>query len=119
MIERHFVLNLDRINGERNAEHPGKKQEIIKGKAFMHFYDPEAVTPPGTLRNMLVLAIERSYLQELYVELMNEHGDPDEGTIDISNTEVIGTENLYEYLENDYYDPDHVYAAILVQSVTI
>ena len=116
MIERHFVLNLDRISGERNADHPVKKQEIIKGKAFMHFYDPDAEEAPGTLKDMLVLAIERSYLQELYVQMFNEKADPEDDPIDIRNTDVVGTENLYEYLENGYYDPDHVYAAIIVQS---
>lgn len=116
MIERHFVLNLDRINGARNAEHPGKKQEIIKGKAFMHFYEQGAEEPPGSLNNMLVLAIERSYLQELYLQMMNEHADPGDNPIDIEHTQVIGTESLYGYLEDDYYDPDHAYAAIMVVS---
>ena len=114
MIERHFVLNLDRINGERNAEHPGKKQEIIKGKAFMHFYDREAESKPGTLKSMLVLAIERSHLEELFKQFVNEAADPEDDPIDIDDLQVDGTENLYEYLENDYYDPDHIYAAIIV-----
>lgn len=114
MIERHFVMNLDRINGERNAEHPGKKQEIIKGKAFMHFHDPDAKEAPGTLKNMLVLAIERSHLEELFKEFVNEAADPEDDPIDTDDLQVVGTENLYEYLENDYYDPDHIYAAIIV-----
>jgi len=114
MIERHFVMNLDRINGERNAEHPGKKQEIIKGKAFMHFYDPDAEEAPGNLKSMLVLAIERSYLEELFKEFMDEAADPEDEPLDPDDLQVVGTENLYEYLENDYYDPDHIYAAIIV-----
>lgn len=115
MIERHFVLNLDRINGERNAEHPGKKQEIIRGKAFMHYFDKDADGAPGNLTNMLVLAIERSYLQELYAQLISELG-PDSPPLDPSQTVVKTTQNLFEYLEDDYYDPDHVYAAIIVQT---
>lgn len=115
MIERHFVLNLDRINGERNADHPGKKQEIIRGKAFMHFYDADGGESHSTIRNMLVLAVERSYLQELFVQLVQEE-EPENAPADISETEVVGVENLFEYLENDHYDPDHVYAAIIVQA---
>lgn len=119
MIERYFVLNLDRINGERNADHPGKKQEIIRGKAFMHFYEQGAEEPPGSLKSMLVLAIERSYLQELFMQLVNEAADPEDDPIDASQIKVVGTESLYEYLENDYYDPDHIYAAIIVQSMNV
>lgn len=113
MIERHFVMNLDRISGERNAEHPGKKQEIIKGKAFMHFFDPEAADVPGTFNSMLVLAIERSYLQELYAQLMTEH-DP-EHPVNVEDTVVHASPSLSDLMEDDYFDPDHIYAAIVVQ----
>lgn len=112
MIERHFVMNLDRISGERNAEHPGKKQEIIKGKAFMHFYDPEAADVPGTFNSMLVLAIERSYLQELYAQLMTEH-DP-KNPKDAADTLLQATASLDDLMEDNYYDPDNIYAAIVV-----
>lgn len=114
MIERNFVLNLDRISGERNTEHPGKKQEIIKGKAFMHFYDPDAADVPGTFNSMLVLAIERSYLQELFLQMYNEAADPEDDPIGADQIEVVGTDSLAEYLDDDYYDPDNIYAAIIV-----
>lgn len=112
MIERNFVLNLDRISGGRTAEHPGKKQEIIKGKAFIHFFDPEAADVPGTFNSMLVLAIERSYLQELYAQLMTEH-DP-ENPKAVADTLVQGTASLDDLMEDNYFDPDNIYAAIVV-----
>ena len=109
----HFVLNLDKING-RNTDRPSKTQEIVKGYAEMHYYDPDASGAPGTIKDTLILAIDSTYLAEMFVDLYNS-SVPEEDKITVENAMIVPVESIYAEFENDYYDPDHVYAGILVQ----
>ena len=109
----HFVLNLDKING-RNTDRPTKTQEIVKGYAEMHYYDPEATVAPGTIKDTLILAIDATYLAEMFVDLYNSNV-PDDERITVESALIKPVSSIYTEFEDDYYDPDHVYAGILVQ----
>lgn len=111
----HFVLNLDKING-RNTDRPSKTQEIVKGYAEMHYYNPDQTEGgyPGNIGDTLILAIDATYLQEMFVDLFNSKAPADE-KITVEDAQIVATESIYSFYENSYYDPDHVYAGILVR----
>lgn len=108
MNERHFVLNLDHIAEGRTAEHPERTQLVIRGKVFTHKHIQGSEEPPGSIRNCLVLAIERQALIDFYKAIPGI--DPN----DQEDPHVTGFAQLLEFAEYEDWDPDDVYSALVV-----
>lgn len=109
MNERYFVLNLDHISEGRTVEHPDRTQLVIRGKAFTHKNVPGSDDQPDSIRNCLIIAIERQALIDFY------KADPGLSTDPLDGDPIVsGYDQLVEFEGYDGWDPDDIYAALVV-----
>lgn len=110
MNERHFVLNLDHIAEGRTAEHPERTQLVIRGKAFTHKRVPGSEEQPESIKNCLIIAIEKQDLVDFFNAVPGVDPDPDLP----ENPSVRCYDDLSYFEDYEGWDPDAVYCAIIV-----
>lgn len=104
MNEKHFVVNLDRVNGRNSENQDRRPQCIIKGFAFSN----DLSDPNITGDKVLVIAINRDLITDYAISDPGFSADPNQ-----SEWTLNMIEHLHDYKPTAYLDPNDEYCAIV------
>jgi len=104
MNEKHFVVNLDRVNGRDSENQDRRPQCIIKGFAFSN----DLSDPDVTGDKCLVIAIKRNLIADYAVSDPGFSADPEQ-----TEWSLNMVKHLHDFEPAAYLDPDDEYCAIV------
>ena len=112
MKNKNFVLNLEYTPGGEGSE---PAEMVIKGTAFTHKQVPNSEEAPDSIKNCLIIAIERQPLIDFYNADPGLSDNPDD-----TPPSVEGYRSVVDFTDGyEGWDPDDIYCAVVVSQKTL